>query len=438
MTLPLISHDCSRLLPVKCESWPSENGLKILSNCYKDDIESEIVQSYTSGKLWVWTGKRQFFFTDLHADADAFFLSLIGSGGVEKYGSTDDDFRLTDEGKEATFIIGGDCFDKGPDNLRLLDVISSLIRMGADVEILAGNHDLRTYLGIYYAENKSTLLDHLFVRMGKKTVPLLKEIHNRYSHDAGYHSQKELTSIHEALFPEVSWYAEFPRIASKWVKLSKLEKEIRRIQEKTEEFEESANKLGMDMADILSAVKKFRQIFFEPEGKYFWFFNRMKIAHLEGSYLFVHAGVDDDVAKILSDEGCEGLNNRFKEMLRSNPFELYHGVLGNVFRTKYREFDYPLSEIGVKVLHDNGIYAIAHGHRNILRGQRIVMRAGMLNFECDASVDCNTRVIEGLNGPGGAVVCFHPNGEVRAVSTDYPYIKLFKPDRITIAAEGQY
>lgn len=434
MTLPLISPDLSNLLPKQYESWPSKNGLRVLPNNDQDDLASRTVQSYTSKRLWVWSGKRLFFFSDLHADADAFFLSLIGSGGIVKYGVGDDDFFLTEEGKEATFIIGGDCFDKGPHNLRLLDVIGSLIRSGANVEILAGNHDLRTYLGIYYAESKATLLDHLFVRMGKKTVPLLKEIHDRYSHDETYHSQSELAAIHETLFPKESWYTEFPQIATKWVKPSKLAKEIKRIQEKIEEFEKRANEFGMDMVDILSAAKKFKQLFFEPDGEYFWFFNRMKLAHQEGSYLFVHAGVDNEVATILSKESCKGLNYRFKKMLRRNPFELYHGILGNVFRTKYRNFDYELTEIGVKALHDNGIYAIVHGHKNILRGQRLNMRSGILNFECDASVDCNTRIIEGLNRPGGAVVCFRPDGAVQAVSTDYPYIKVFKPSWLTIAS----
>jgi hypothetical protein len=49
----------------------------------------------------------------------------------------------------------------------------------------------------------------------------------------------------------------------------------------------------------------------------------------------------------------------------------------------------------------------------------------MLNFECDASVDCNTRELEGLDGWGGAATVFEPKGRIFAISTDYPYVKVF-------------
>ncbi|MFT7090377.1 MAG: hypothetical protein ACJAYW_000337, partial [Candidatus Azotimanducaceae bacterium] len=88
---------------------------------------------------------------------------------------------------------------------------------------------------------------------------------------------------------------------------------------------------------------------------------------------------------------------------------------------------------GVANLHRAGIYAIVHGHRNILQGQRLVIREGMLNFECDASVDANTRQVEGLCGPGAATVVFTSDGKVRGISTDYPYIKIFHPGYITVA-----
>jgi hypothetical protein len=73
------------------------------------------------------------------------------------------------------------------------------------------------------------------------------------------------------------------------------------------------------------------------------------------------------------------------------------------------------------------VYAIVHGHKNILRGQRLVLRKGVLNFECDASIDENTRVLEGLSGPGAAVTVFRPDARILAVSTDYPFVKVFDP-----------
>src|SRR6185436_7664324 len=161
-----------------------------------------------------------------------------------------------------------------------------------------------------------------------------------------------------------------------------------------------------------------------------WYFQRMTLARQEGSFLFVHAGVDDTVARVLCRHGAPGLNAWYHRLFGADLFELYHGALGNAFRTKYRDIDYPLTEHGVSQLHGAGIYAIVHGHRNILHGQRLTLRQGVLNFECDASVDRNTRTLEGLAGPGGAVVVFLPSGRIRAISTDYPFIKDFDPARV--------
>lgn len=420
-------------LPTEAEHWPRDRGLWIGPANDQDDFPRAAVTHYCKSRMWTWSGRTVYFFSDIHADADAFLLSLVGSGGVRKTGPDDGDFELTETGRQARFIIGGDCFDKGPSNLRLLEVLHQLYVKGADIVLLAGNHDIRTWLGIYYAESKAPLLDHLFIRMGKKTVTLLAEIYDKFV--KGRHEQLAITDrgIRELLFPAESWYESFPDVAAKWIPPEKLKKELNRIREKTFEFEERARGFGLNLEKVYAAVTRFRELFFEPEGRYYWFFNNMRLAHREGSYLFVHAGVDDSVADKLLKSGVENLNAEFRRALHEDPFELYHGVLGNSFRTKYREFDYGFSEAGVDKLHRAGIYAIVHGHRNILQGQRLCIRAGMLNFECDASVDCNTRIVEGLHGPGGAAVIFEPGGQVNAVSTDYPYIKRFHPGFITVA-----
>ncbi len=422
-------------LPKEVESWPRDRGLWLDAEDDQDDCARGAVDQYARSKMWLWGGRRIFFFCDIHADADAFLLSLVASGGVRKTGPGDDDFELTDEGRNGCFIIGGDCFDKGPLNLRLLEAIHQLMLKGAEIELLAGNHDIRTYLGIYYAESKEPLLDHLFVRMGKKTVPLFKEIYDLFiaDHNEQLSFDQADAPIHDMLFPSPRWYHEFPRAAADWIPSEKLSKEVRRIREKALEFEERAAGFGLTLAQVYEAVKKFRELFFDPNGRYYWFFNKMKIAHREGSYLFVHAGVDDEVACLIRDQGVGHVNSEFRRMLEEDPFSLYHGVLGNMFRTKYREFDFPLTAMGVRALHESSLYAIVHGHKNLCRGQRVVFRESMLNFECDASVDCNTRVIENLDGRGAAVVVFTETGRVNAVSTDYPYVKSFHPGAITVA-----
>jgi hypothetical protein len=420
-------------LPSLTESWPRKNKLWIGPDNDQDDFSHSAVKKYTRKRMWVWSGRTVYFFCDIHADANAFFLSLVASGGVIKTGPNDEDFELTEEGKTARFIIGGDCFDKGPNNLRLLEVMHNLYSKDADLILLAGNHDIRTYLGIFYAESKDPLLDHLFVRMGEKTVPLLKEIFQQFIEGNNYKKNEQNDQVmHDLLFPNDDWYDNFSNVAKKWIRPEKLTKELKRIKEKTIEFEQRAQDFGLELNDVYAAVKKFRELFFEPSGRYFWFFNKMQIAHREGSYLFVHGGVDDTVAEMINQKGIDSLNSAFRQVLREDPFELYHGVIGNIFRTKYRTFDYKFTKQGVKKLHHAGIYAIAHGHRNVLQGQRVLIRAGMLNFECDASVDCNTRSIEGIYGPGGATVRFDRKGYVDGISTDYPYVKRFHPGFITV------
>ena len=419
-------------LPTKTQPWPRQSSLVIGPDNDQGDIACEQVRDYAASKLWTCSGQTIYFFCDIHADADAFFLSLEASGGVIRTGPADADFELTEEGRHARFIIGGDCFDKGPDNLRLLEAIHQLYLKGADLILLAGNHDIRTYLGIFYAESKEPLLDHLFVRMGKKTVPLLAEIYTRFVEGTAEDAKFIDANIYDLLFPAEEWYQEFPKAAQCWIRPEKLEKEIGRIREKTVEFEEQLHKVGLDIHKAYAALAKFRELFFEPGGRYFWFFDEMKLAHREGSYLFVHAGVDDTIAKTLFEEGTESLNRQFREELQKDPFVLYHGALGNAFRTKYRSFDFDFTAKGVDSLHRSGLHAIVHGHRNILQGQRVVIRQGMLNFECDASVDCRTRELEGLFGPGGAVLKFLTNGDVHGISTDYPFVKRFHPGIVTI------
>jgi hypothetical protein len=171
-------------------------------------------------------------------------------------------------------------------------------------------------------------------------------------------------------------------------------------------------------------------MFLSSDGELAWYFERMNLARREGSFLFVHAGVDDAVARALKNGGVDALNAWYRRLVDTDLFELYHGPIGNAFRTKYRDIDFALTAAGVSDLHDAGIHAIVHGHENLLHGQRLSLRLGLLEFQCDASVDCNTRRIEGLSGPGAAAVIFEPGGRIRAVSTDYPFIKEFDPARV--------
>lgn len=416
-------------LPVEAESWPSMNAYSTIDG--SDDAMSAMadeIHAYAAIKPWLWPGRPHLFFSDMHADADAFLRSLVASGGVAKTGPADGDMELTAFGRGACFVIGGDCFDKGPHNLRLLEVLKCLHERGADVVNLVGNHDLRTYVGIASAGARDPRHAHLFVRMGKKAVPLFKEIFDRYvaGSDRSW-QQRSDADIREELFPDAGWYRDFPDAAKGVIPEAKIAKEMIRIAEKTREFEARTAKLGMTLGMVYAALEHARRLFLADNGTYAWFFRDMQLAHQAGSILMLHAGVDDQVAAMLKAGGVDALNGAFRSALKDDLFDLYNGPIGNAFRTKYRISDMPFTEQGLEDIHAAGIYAIMHGHRNLRAGQQITLRQGLLNFECDASVDSGTRRLEGLPGLGGAVTIVHPSARVFAISTDYPLIKDFRP-----------
>ncbi|MEW8498742.1 MAG: metallophosphoesterase family protein, partial [Candidatus Thiodiazotropha taylori] len=135
-------------LPTSSELWPLGKHRSIVKERGQRSSTEFLLTEVLDKDKWQWPKRELFFFSDLHADADAFISSLVASGGVRKTGEQDSDLKLTRRGREASFVIGGDCFDKGPSNLRLLRVIRRLKKLGAKITILAGNHDIRIKLGI--------------------------------------------------------------------------------------------------------------------------------------------------------------------------------------------------------------------------------------------------------------------------------------------------
>jgi hypothetical protein len=328
------------------------------------------------------------------------------------------------------FILAGDCFDKGPDNLRLMRTLRLLLDRGARMRILAGNHDVRILLGMRGVNQpQNPHNEHFFIRMGAKAVPLLVEINNQYL--AGRGALRGIPGTAECrrrLYPSDHWIDRFPELARKIMQQQTLERELTRIQWKVEHFEEDCDAAGLTLRHAYAAALKWQSLFLRPEGEFYWFFRMMQLACQEGSFLFIHAGLDDRIAEVIDTRGIRYLNRRFREQLEGDAFDLYYGPIGNCFRTKYREVDMPFTRQGTASAHHAGIQAVVHGHRNVLHGQHIVHRQGMINFECDTTMDCNSRRAEGLKGPGAGVTIIHPDGMVMGISTDYPKIKLYSQD----------
>lgn len=381
---------------------------------------------------WKWPKKHLCFVSDLHADADAFWASLVASGGIRKTGADDADFELTDIGRHARFIIGGDCFDKGPSNLRLLGGIRRLMKAGADVRLLAGNHDMRMMLGIRMAgQPRDPHTEHFFVRMGSKAIPFLKEVYARYLD--GRHALRGVPTKRECrrlLYPSQRWFRDFPLMAGWIMPDAVIEKEMRRMRAKVDSFEQDCEAAGLSLRMVYAAARHWQRLFLHPKGEYAWFFRDIKLARREGSFLFIHAGFDDRTARIVHDRGVGHLNRLFRMQLEQDPCDFYYGHIANAIRTKYRPVDRPLTRHGVELIRDRHIHAVVHGHRNVLNGQRIMLRKGLIHFECDTTLDRHSRRKEGLKGHGAAATLFHPRGRVIGVCSDYPYVKVFEPSQV--------
>jgi hypothetical protein len=417
-------------LPAESEPWPLGSQRSTAKEKGQRSSSERLLRELLAQSSWCWPKRRLFFFSDLHADADAFIASLVASGGIKKTGEKDEDLKLTPAGRKANFVIGGDCFDKGPSNLRLLRVIHRLIKLGARVRILAGNHDIRIKLGIAsVGMAPDPRLDHFFIRMGSKAIPMLKEISDEYLQGKG--ALKGIPSTRDCrrrLYPPKRWFKEFPELAS-WIMPDKrAAKEVKRLREKIERFEADCETAGLSLRQAYASALKWQSLFLDPHGEFSWFFKRMRLAYRRGSFLFVHAGIDDRTARLINSKGVKHLNQQFLEHVKDEFFEFYYGPLANAIRTKYRDVDMPLTRKGVDLMRDAGIHVIVHGHANRYHGQRIMLRKGMVNFECDATIDRYSREKEGLEGEGAAVTIFHPDRLVLGVSTDYPRIKVFDPN----------
>lgn len=413
-------------LPTRFEPWPRHHEpLAVEPGFHLDEISCDELESYSRGRPWIWPGERVHVLTDLHADADAFVDSLVATGEFRRLGPDPLDFERIEDRAPCSFVLAGDFLDKGPDNLVLLRSVRRFLDMVPDAVLLVGNHDLRAKVGFLAAGRKEPHLAHLFIRMGQKVVPLLAQIREAYGSTIREGGTEQ--AAHDRYFPDDSWFESYREVARDIVPSLKIEQELVRIRQKYRLFESACAQAGVSMRELDSIVQHFHQHFVEPGGDFSWFFAGLRVAEQKGSLLFVHAGFGDRAAALVAEGGVPLLNATYDRMVSEvDLFELYHGPVGNCFRTKYRETDHPLTATGVAQLRSAGVQAIVHGHRNLTAGQRLMFRRGLLNFECDCSLDRATRRIEGLPGRGAACTTFHPDGSVVGISSDRPGAKLLE------------
>ncbi|MDU0355846.1 metallophosphoesterase [Paraglaciecola aquimarina] len=376
-------------LPVLAEYWQLD--VKHSGNLLRTKtIENKV--DLSQHQSWKWPSKPLYFISDAHADAEAFIGSLVTTGTVVKTGDGATDFMVKPSAKHATFIIGGDCLDKGPSNLALLDAVQHLRQSQVKVKLLAGNHDMRLLMGLQSLRSKRNVLtDHLFVRMGNKVVPLLKEVYQTYvQHTPLLNSIPDIDECRARLFPKADWFQKFP-LAATQLSAGSIERELERMQNKVASFEKNCLKAGLTLRDVYATALKCQDLFLEPEGHYAWFFDSMKLIYRKGAFLFLHAGVDDTICEEIKNVGIKDINQQFKQLIKQDLFTFYYGTLANSLRTKYRPVDLPLTENGVKTFKQQGLHVVVHGHKNRKQGQRIVNQHGIMHIEADITLDRNSR-----------------------------------------------
>jgi hypothetical protein len=379
---------------------------------------------------WRWPARPVVFLSDTHADAEGFLRSLAAAGLIRRDRREAGGFGLTEFGQSATILIGGDCLDKGPSDLDMLDALGRLMAKGPDLRILAGNHDLRLRLAVGALRTPPTALtEHLLVRMGRKIIPLLREIHDRYVTDADLAALPDEAACRARLHPRPDWAERFSIEAVAHLNSAAVAREVVKLEKKAAQFDREVAQAGMTARMVLAAALKCHDVFFAPDGDYAWFYESMDVVCQLGSLLFVHAGLDDSMCALLAEGGAGAVNARYRAEQGAHPFAFYFGPLANLVRTKYRSSDAALTDRGVAMLYELGIHMVVQGHVNNPSGQRLLTKQGLLHLEGDVTLDRASRRSEGLPGIGAGATLIFPSGDVIGLSRDYPRAKHFAPER---------
>jgi hypothetical protein len=416
-------------LPTEWSAWPQDN-----SSCNAAArTPTKTPDKFTKRKL-KWPNRPVVFISDPHADATAFEASLIASGVAVQKKSGLQHLKLTKEGRRTEIIIGGDCLDKGPSNLSLLRSIKHLYALDARVTLLAGNHDLRLLMGLLALKRKKHNIgnQHFFVRMGKKVIPLFKEVFEQYLDGTKWDKKiPDEDACRKALFPDGKWFKEFPYHAAGILTAEGIEREVHKMHSKTSSFEKNCAAVGLSLRHVYAASLQCQKMFLDKKGEFYWFFRKMKLVEKRGSFLFLHAGLDDAMSELLLKNGTTYANKAFHRNLKHmDLFGFYYSSIANTFRTKYRDADLPLTERGVNAVHKAGIHFVVQGHVNRQQGQRIAIKKGLIHIEADITLDEHSRQQEGLESFGiGATLIGKKQGLI-GISCDYPTAKVLKPNEM--------
>lgn len=427
---PRLNHtDIIARLPSEWTAWPRDAS----------SVNSHVLTAYKTPPRFKkdklhWPKRSVVFISDPHADAQAFEASLIAAGVAERKKKAGlGHLTLTKKGKKSEIIVGGDCLDKGPSNLELLRSVKQLYTLKARVTLLAGNHDLRLLMGLLaLARKKDVGNQHFFVRMGKKVVPLFREVFDEYLADTKWDKKiPDEDTCRQLLFPGDDWFKEFPFHAAGFLTAEGIDREVRKMESKNHSFEKHCHAAGLSLRQVYATSLKCQQLFLHKKGEFHWFFRKMALVAKRGSFLFLHAGLDDSMGEILLKSGTKYANKAFhRNLKRRDLFSFYYSSIANTFRTKYRDADLPLTVRGVDAIHKAGIHVVVQGHINRQQGQRVTIKKGLVHVEADITLDCHSRKAEGLDSYGIGATLIDKRVGIVGLSCDYPTVKVMTADEL--------
>lgn len=365
----------------------------------------------------LWPARRLVFVTDPHADPDALLGSLALAGTIRRLGPEPVAFELTGPGRAIRIVLGGDYLDKGPSDLGLLAALRQLRDLGADVVMLAGNHDLRALLALGELERPEGEAAVFLPRLGAKPVRLLREVYERHV-AGGADPIPSRAEADERLLLARGWERAARERLVPSLGAVRVDAELASLRERHALTLETARAAGLSTPRLLAAARVARRLLLAPDGEHAWFARSLVAAHREGAMLYVHAGVDDLSAGLLADEGIAGVARRFRAEWSVDPVGLYHGPIGSLLRTKYRPRDGAFTLAGGRRLRRAGVRVVIHGHRSHPGCQQLRLRHGLLHVEADTTLDSPTRARRGLPGTGASAVLVEPGGAVLGVSSD--------------------
>ena len=325
--------------------------------------------------------------TDTHGNPKAFIHSLEEAGLARI--NDDLSFQLTKEGLKTPIIISGDSIDRGPQSLRVLDIMMHLKRQGAHINALAGDHEIMALLALdsVSMETKEPhflkLLNKLTPQVSPSSPTPIENLDKLLKEEARKkeHQDHQLALYDAGAF--LQWYvrgghALLEEIAHKYF----------------------GNRSNVKFNDIL---KKANELF-GINGVYGNFLREMPLFGQIDDILLIHAGLDDTWAQILETKGIEGANDYYHDIMNNGNYDfLVNGPLAEAVWKRGHE----ISPYAAKVLKGLGISTIVRGHDRMRDGIQKHYAVNGINI-----INNDTGILH--TGKGGTII--HPDGSIKCFS----------------------